>query len=173
MQDCRPSPRDSPGRYDLLMPVLRGRAVDDLIEPYRHAFEQAEIGSRELGIPDGAALVRDGSPIARGRNRRVQAGDPEAHGVIDCLQGVDPNDDHGDTVLYATRPPCATCAGAILEQAIPVVVIGDDSLSSGEMELLNARGVKTLILEDSKTRRLVAEFHQRHPEVWAEDIGGD
>ncbi len=153
------------------MPILRGREVDDLIEPYRFALEQAEIGHREGGIPDGAALVRDGSLVAAGRNRRVQEGDPTAHGVIDCLRAVDPQAGCEDAVLHTTRPPCRACAEAILERSIPVVVVGDDSLFAGEISLLNSRGTKTVTIEDSKTRKLVAEYQRRRPEAWADDIG--
>jgi creatinine deaminase len=151
------------------MPILRGRDLDKLIEPYHLAFEQAEFGYQEGGIPDGAALVRGGSLVATGRNRRVPEGDITAHGIVDCLRAAGSQDEYADTVLYATRPPCRVCAEAILERAIPVVVVGDDSLFAGEIGLLNSRGTKTLILEDSKTRKLVAEFARRHPEVWAQD----
>ena len=46
----------------------------------RAAIEEAERGFAEGGVPVGAALVEDGAVAARGRNRRVQRGDPIAHG---------------------------------------------------------------------------------------------
>lgn len=155
-----------------MMPILRGRDVDKLIEPYHFALEQAEIGRREGGVPDGAALVRGGSLLAAGHNRRVQQGDPAAHGVIDCLGAVGVQEEYADTVLYVTRPPCPVCAEAILERTIPVVVVGDDSFCAGEIGLLNSRGTKTLVLEDSRTRKLVAEFQRLCPRLWSADLEG-
>ena len=38
----------------------------------RFAFEQAQIGYGEGGVPVGAVMVEEGRIIARGRNRRVQ-----------------------------------------------------------------------------------------------------
>ena len=40
------------------------------------AYEEAEAGYREGGVPVGAVMVKDGRVVARGRNRRVQDGNP-------------------------------------------------------------------------------------------------
>jgi Cytidine and deoxycytidylate deaminase zinc-binding region len=47
---------------------------------------QARTGLEEGGIPIGAVLVENGMVVAEGRNRRVQQGDPIAHGEMDCLR---------------------------------------------------------------------------------------
>ena len=44
------------------------------------AFEEARAGLAEGGVPIGAALfTTDGVLLGRGRNRRVQQGDPSSH----------------------------------------------------------------------------------------------
>ena len=50
------------------------------------ALEEAQAGFEEGGVPVGAVMVENGEVIARGHNRRVQAGDPIAHGEMDCLR---------------------------------------------------------------------------------------
>src|SRR6266513_985643 len=51
------------------------------------AVEEARIGLGEGGIPIGAALFeRNGKLSGRGHNRRVQQGDPSAHGETDAFR---------------------------------------------------------------------------------------
>ena len=49
----------------------------------RRAFEQARTGYEEGGCPIGSVLAEGERLIAAGRNRRVQNGDPIAHGEMD------------------------------------------------------------------------------------------
>lgn len=46
----------------------------------RAAFEQARKSYNEGGLPIGAVMVENSTVIAVGHNRRVQDGDPTAHG---------------------------------------------------------------------------------------------
>ncbi|MEO7222260.1 MAG: nucleoside deaminase, partial [Devosia sp.] len=48
------------------------------------AYEEAQKGLREGGIPIGSVLVRNGEIIGRGHNKRVQQGDPILHGEMDA-----------------------------------------------------------------------------------------
>lgn len=48
----------------------------------RIAIEEA----RQADFPYGAAIVRDGDILARGRNRGRQLDDPAAHGEIDAIR---------------------------------------------------------------------------------------
>jgi len=58
-----------------------------LHEPFiRAAYAQALKSYQEGGLPIGAIMVVDGQIIGAGHNRRVQAGDPTAHGEMDCLR---------------------------------------------------------------------------------------
>ena len=56
------------------------------------ALEEARTGLAEGGIPIGAALFdREGRLLGKGHNRRVQEGDPSAHGETDAgsVEGFD------------------------------------------------------------------------------------
>jgi len=51
------------------------------------ALEEARAGLAEGGIPIGAGLFdHDGKLLGRGHNRRVQEGDPSAHGETDAFR---------------------------------------------------------------------------------------
>jgi creatinine deaminase len=51
------------------------------------AIEEARSGLAEGGIPIGAALFDSaGKLLASGHNRRVQDGDPSAHGETDAFR---------------------------------------------------------------------------------------
>ena len=52
------------------------------------AFGQAQKSYDEGGLPIGAAMVEAGALIGVGHNRRVQDGDPTAHGEMDCFRRV-------------------------------------------------------------------------------------
>src|SRR5687767_3762074 len=52
----------------------------------RMAYEEAKAGYDEGGCPIGSVLAEGERLIARGRNQRVQQGDPIAHGEMDCLR---------------------------------------------------------------------------------------
>jgi len=53
------------------------------------ALEEARAGLAEGGIPIGAALfTRSGELLGRGHNRRVQDGDPSAHGETDAFRNA-------------------------------------------------------------------------------------
>ena len=52
------------------------------------AYEEAQQGLKEGGIPIGSVLVRNGEIIGRGHNRRVQKGDPILHGEMDAIQNA-------------------------------------------------------------------------------------
>ena len=51
------------------------------------AMAEARAGLAEGGIPIGAALfTREGALLGKGHNRRVQEGDPSAHGETDAFR---------------------------------------------------------------------------------------
>jgi tRNA(Arg) A34 adenosine deaminase TadA len=69
---------------------------------------------------------RAGQIIGRGHNRRVQHGDPTAHGEIDCLRNAGRQVSYRDTVIYSTLMPCAMCAGAVVQFGIAKVIAGEN-----------------------------------------------
>lgn len=137
------------------------------------AIEEAEAGLREGGIPIGSVLVYDGRIIGRGHNRRIQQGSPTLHAEIDALEhaGRQPAAVYRQSVLYTTLSPCAMCSGAILLYGIPTVVIGENTTFRGEEELLRARGVSLLVLQEPACIQLMTRFIESQPELWNEDIG--
>src|SRR5881628_3615800 len=137
------------------------------------AIDEAERGAREGGIPIGSVLVHQGRIIGRGRNRRVQRGSVVLHGEMDALEhaGRQPAAVYRECVLYTTLSPCPMCSGAILLYGIPRVVVGENVTFQGDEELLRARGVEVVVLQDSECIQLMREFIEKHPQLWNEDIG--
>jgi creatinine deaminase len=134
------------------------------------AIAEAEQGFAEGGVPIGAVLVEEGRVVARGHNRRVQQGDPIAHGEMDCLRQAGRRASYRGTTLYTTLSPCMMCAGTIVQFKIPRVVIGENRSFGGNEEFLRARGVEVLVLDDPRCLELMLRFQREKPAVWAEDI---
>ena len=137
------------------------------------AIEEAEQGVAEGGIPIGSVVVHDGMIVGRGHNRRVQQGSTILHGEMDALEraGRQSANFYRACTLYTTLSPCPMCSGAILLYGIPRVVIGENRSFMGEEKLLAERGVKLTVLQDERCLLLMREFMQKHPQLWAEDIG--
>jgi cytosine deaminase len=139
----------------------------------RAAIEEAEKGRDEGGIPIGSVLVHRGRIIGRGHNRRVQKGSAILHGEMDALEnsGRQPASVYRESVLYTTLSPCAMCSGATLLYGIPRVIIGENKTFLGEEQLLQSRGVRIEVLQDTTCIALMSAFIKAHPELWNEDIG--
>jgi len=137
------------------------------------AIEEAEQGVAEGGIPIGSVVVHDGMIVGRGHNRRVQEGSTILHGEMDALEraGRQSARFYRECTLYTTLSPCPMCSGAILLYGIPRVVIGENRSFMGEEKLLAERGVKLTVLQDERCIKLMRDFMQKHPQLWAEDIG--
>ena len=135
------------------------------------ALEQARKSLSEGGVPVGAVLVEDGRVLAAGHNRRVQQGDPIAHGEMDCLRRAGRRRSYRRTTLYTTLTPCMMCAGTIVQFGIPRVVIGENRSFPGNEDFLRSRGVEVAVLDDPACHDLMQRFQRDYPEIWAEDIG--
>ncbi|HEV7787143.1 MAG TPA: tRNA adenosine(34) deaminase TadA [Thermoanaerobaculia bacterium] len=98
------------------------------------AIEQARLAEAHGDVPIGAALCRDGEPLALAGNERELRRDPTAHAEILAIRAAAevlggwrlPG-----TTLYVTLEPCAMCAGAIVLARIPVVVFGTADPKAG------------------------------------------
>ncbi|WP_230410715.1 MULTISPECIES: nucleoside deaminase [Roseomonadaceae] len=136
------------------------------------ALDQARTGFAEGGVPVGAVLVgAEGRLLGAGRNRRVQQGDPIAHGEMDCLRQVGRLRSYAGTILFTTLTPCMMCTGTILQFGISRVVIGENRSFAGNEDFLRSRGVEVTVLDDPDCVALMRRFQAERPEVWAEDIG--
>jgi len=136
------------------------------------ALGQARVSLESGGVPVGAVLAAHGQLVAAGHNERVQRGDPVAHGEIACLRNAGRRASYAETTLYTTLSPCQMCTGAILLFQIPRVVVGEAQTFEGDLGFLTSRGVEIVLLDDEGCVAVMAEFQQRYPEVWSEDIGG-
>ncbi len=139
----------------------------------RIAYEEAKAGFDEGGCPIGSVLARGDAVVAQGRNRRVQEGDPIAHGEMDALRKAGRQRTYGDTTLYTSLSPCMMCAGTIVQFGIPRVVIAENTNFGGNEAFLRQRGVEVVVADDPDCIALMARFIEERPELWAEDIAED
>ncbi len=139
----------------------------------RLALEQAQKGYDEGGVPVGAVLVKDGAVVAAGRNRRVQAGDPVAHGEMDCIRTAGRQRNYKGFTLYTTLSPCMMCAGTIVQFDIKRVVVGESVNFPGNIDFLRQRGTEVLLLDDEDCIGLMRKFIAERPQLWLEDIADD
>ena len=138
------------------------------------ALEEARQGFEEGGIPIGAALfLRDGTLLGRGRNRRVQQGDPAAHGETDAFRNAGRRRSYRDTVMVTTLAPCWYCSGLIRQFRIGAVIVGESRTFGGGIDWLRQHGVEVIDLDAAACRELLARFIAANPEIWHEDIGED
>ncbi len=135
------------------------------------AISEAKKGLSEGGIPIGSVLVRGNSVIGRGHNRRMQEGDPVMHAEIACLKNAGRIGSYSDTVLYSTLMPCYLCAGAAVQFGIPRVIAGESQNFSGARAFMEEHGIEVVDLGDAGCIRMMAEFIERNPRLWNEDIG--
>jgi cytosine/creatinine deaminase len=139
----------------------------------RIAYEEARAGFDEGGCPIGSVLAEGERIIARGRNQRVQQGDPIAHGEMDCLRRAGRQKSYRKMTLYTSLSPCMMCTGTIIQFAIPRVVVGEAQNFAGNPELLRQHGVEVVIADDPDCIALMARFIREKPQLWAEDIAED
>ena len=137
------------------------------------AFDEARLGFEEGGCPIGSVLARGREEVSRGRNQRVQQGDPIAHGEMDALRKAGRQKTYRDTVLYTTLSPCMMCSGTIIQFGIPRVVIGENKTFGGNEAFLRQHGVEVVIADDPDCIDLMERFINEKPELWAEDIAED
>lgn len=135
------------------------------------AIAEAEAGLAEGGIPIGSVLAGPQGIIAAGHNRRVQQGDPIAHGEMDCLRRAGRQKSYRGLTLYTTLSPCMMCTGTIIQFKISRVVIGENRTFGGNEDLLRARGVDVTVLDDQRCIEMMRAFQRNYPDIWREDIG--
>ncbi len=137
----------------------------------RAAIDEARKGAAEGGVPIGSVLVKDGVIVGRGHNKRVQDGDPITHAEIDCLRNAGRIGSFAKTVIYSTLMPCYLCSGAVVQFKIPKVIVGESETFAGGREFMESHGAEVIDLDLDECKQLMADFIQRHPEIWNEDIG--
>jgi cytosine/creatinine deaminase len=136
------------------------------------ALEEAQKGLAEGGIPIGAALFdANGTLLGRGHNRRVQEGDPSAHGETDAFRKAGRRRSYRSTTMVTTLAPCWYCSGLIRQFGIGTVVVGESVNFQGGVDWLRENGVRVIDLRSEECIRLLAKYIQEKPAMWNEDIG--
>ena len=100
----------------------------------RQALELAREAAAEGEVPVGAVIVRDGTVIATGRNRREEGRQALAHAEIEAIYGACAALGGwrlSGCTLYVTLEPCPMCAGAIINARIDRVVYGAPDPKAG------------------------------------------
>ena len=136
------------------------------------ALAEARAGLAEGGIPIGAALfTREGTLLGKGHNRRVQEGDPSAHGETDAFRRTGRQRTYRDKIMVTTLAPCWYCSGLIRQFGIGTVVVGESVNFQGGIDWLRENGIKVVELHSQECIELLAKYINKRPEVWKEDIG--
>ncbi|RMG68698.1 MAG: nucleoside deaminase [Calditrichaeota bacterium] len=136
------------------------------------ALEEARQSLAEGGIPIGAALFdSEGRLLGRGHNRRVQDDDPATHAETDAFRRAGRQKTYRDKIMVTTLAPCWYCSGLIRQFKIGTVVVGESVNFGGALDWLRAYGVKVIDLNNQECIHLLADFINKHPELWNEDIG--
>jgi cytosine/creatinine deaminase len=138
------------------------------------AVEEARLGLKEEGIPIGAALFEgNGKLLGRGHNRRVQDGDPSAHGETDAFRKAGRQRSYRDKIMVTTLAPCWYCSGLIRQFGIGTVVVGESVNFRGGIDWLAENGIDVIDLHSEECVQMLAKYIADHAEIWNEDIGVD
>ena len=100
----------------------------------KEALKEAKKAYKELEIPVGAIIVKDGKIIARARNQKELKKDTTKHAEVSVIQKASKKLNAWrllDCEMYVTLEPCAMCAGAIINSRIKKVYIGTNDLKTG------------------------------------------
>jgi creatinine deaminase len=143
---------------------------------YKHlldiAYEEAQTGFNEGGVPVGAALFDgEGKLLGRGRNRRVQDNDPSVHGETDAFRRAGRQSNYRDKILVTTLAPCWYCSGLIRQFNIGTLVVGESTNFEGHLDWLREAGITVIELNDERCITLMRHFIEASPQLWHEDIG--
>lgn len=154
---------------------MTGDAVEDgekYLAMLQVALDEARAGLVEGGIPIGAALFDSkGTLLGKGHNRRVQEGDPSAHGETDAFRKAGRQRSYRDKVMVTTLAPCWYCSGLIRQFGIGKVLVGESVSFRGGIDWLRENGIEVVDLQSLECVELLAKFITAHPDIWKEDIG--
>ena len=136
------------------------------------ALEEARRGLAEGGIPIGAALFdNSGNLLGCGHNRRVQDGDPSAHGETDAFRKAGRQRTYRDKIMVTTLAPCWYCSGLIRQFGIATVVVGESVNFRGGIDWLQEYGIKVIDLASKDCVEMLGRFIADNAALWNEDIG--
>ncbi|HET8921668.1 MAG TPA: nucleoside deaminase [Candidatus Acidoferrum sp.] len=136
------------------------------------AVAEARLGLAEGGIPIGAALFdRNGRLLGSGHNKRVQEGDPSAHGETDAFRKAGRQKSYRDKIMVTTLAPCWYCSGLVRQFGIGTVVVGESVNFQGGIDWLRENGIDVIDLRYDECIQMLAAYIGKNTAVWDEDIG--
>lgn len=138
------------------------------------AYQEARLGFKLGGIPIGAVLVMGNKVLAKGHNKRIQEQSMIKHAETDCIENTQRKISPADlqrATLYTTLSPCYMCAGAILLNKIPRVIIGENKTFEQSERWLKQNQTEVIVLNDVKYTTMMLNFIKANLKLWGEDIG--
>merc|ERR1712018_1108063 len=120
------------------------------------AIEEAKQGLNEGGLPIGSVLIDpeaglgQGRVVGKGHNRRVQNGDPTAHGEMECIRNAGRRTDWHKLILVSTLSPCPMCTGTAMLYKIPRIVVGENVNYKSPAEMVGGSKSTSTYLEQNK-----------------------
>lgn len=136
------------------------------------AIAEARLGLAEGGVPIGAAVFdREGKLLGRGHNRRVQENDPSMHAETDAFRKAGRQRSYRDKIMVTTLAPCWYCSGLIRQFRIGKVIVGESANFKGGLDWLRENGVEVIDLANQECIGMLADYIQKNPAIWHEDIG--
>lgn len=117
-----------------------------------HALVEAQAAADLGDVPIGAVMAKDGTIIARGRNRREYFRDPTAHAEMEALREaarILGGWRLAGCTLYVTLEPCVMCAGALVQARVTRLVYGAGDPKAG------AAGSVVDVLRDARFNHVV------------------
>lgn len=103
------------------------------------ALALAEAAAGEGEVPVGAVVVRRGTVVGQGRNRREALADPTSHAEVLALREAARARGSWrleDCTLYVTLEPCVMCAGAVVQARVERLVFGCPDPKGGAVRSL-------------------------------------
>lgn len=98
------------------------------------ALALAEEAAAQGEVPVGAVVVRNGTIIGEGHNRRETDHSALAHAELLAIRSACQAVGDwrlSDCELYVTLEPCPMCTGAIINAHLPIIVYGVDDERAG------------------------------------------
>src|ERR1700679_35936 len=152
--------------------IITAMSTLDYSAMLKVALAEARKGLAEGGIPIGAAIFdADGKLIGSGHNRRVQNGDPSAHGETDAFRNAGRQRSYRNLIMVTTLAPCWYCSGLVRQFGFGTLVVGESRNFQGGVDWLRTLGVSVIDLDSDECASVLSDYIRANPEIWHEDIG--
>jgi cytosine deaminase len=90
---------------------------------------------------------------------------------MDAIQNAGRQRTYRDVTCYTTLSPCMMCTGTIIQFGIARVVVAESKNFKGFQDVLSLAGVDVVDYHEPRCEHMMADFIEKHPSLWSEDIG--